>query len=57
MLSHKQIGTSTFISDAARPWNRTSGSLKNFTTLTSAKKGYQKPSQGVAILTKIYYLL
>jgi hypothetical protein len=33
-----KIGTSTFISDAARAWNRTSGSLKNFTTLTSAKK-------------------
>ena len=33
-----KIGISTFISDAARAWNRTSGSLKNFTTVTSAKK-------------------
>ena len=39
---NSKIGTATFISDAARAWNRTSGSLKNIVSITAAKKEIKK---------------
>ena len=36
------IGTSTFISDAARAWNRTSSSLKNISSIHGVKKEIKK---------------